>query len=353
MTLQVLQEHQMYAKFSKCEFWLRAMTFHSHIVSDQGVEADLKKMKSVNNWLRHLTPIDIRSFLGLDNYYCKFVKGFSAIAAPLTALAKKKDGKAIAYASTLLKIHEKNYPTHDLELAVVVFALNLMTKSTYYIHVKSTYRSRDYAKLYIDEIVRYHGIHLSINLDRGAQFTSHFWRSFQKSLGTQVKLNTDFHPQTDGQAERNIETHENMMRECVIEFKGSWDDHLALIEFSYDNCYNSSIGMEPLETLYGRRCRSPVGWFEVEDSSILVFHVSMLKKCLGDPASILLGKGSRVDENLYYEEVPIEILDCQVKKLRNKVVATVKGLWWNLCVKGATWEAEADMRSRHPHLFSS
>ena len=79
----------------------------------------------------------------------------------------------------------------------------------------------------------------------------------------------------------------------------------------------------------------------------------MLIKFLGDPASILLGKGSRVDENLYYEEVPIEILDCQVKKLRNKVVATVKGLWWNLCVKGATWEAEADMRSRHPHLFSS
>ena len=84
-----------------------------------------------------------------------------------------------------------------------------------------------------------------------------------------------------------------------------------------------------------------------------VFHVSMLKKCLGDPALILPIKGLGFDENLSYEEVPIEILDRQVKRLRNKEIATVKVLWRNHLVEGATWEAEADMRSRYPNLFSS
>ena len=135
--------------------------------------------------------------------------------------------------------------------------------------MKSTYRAEDYARLYIDEIVRWHGIPLSIISDRGSQFTSHFWRSFQKSLGTQVKLSTVFHPQTDGQAERTIQTFEDMLRACVIDFRGNWDDHLPLIEFSYKNNFHSSIGMAPFEELYGRRCRSAFGWFEVGVSSIM------------------------------------------------------------------------------------
>ena len=75
----------------------------------------------------------------------------------------------------------------------------------------------------------FHGIPLSIILDIGDQFTSHFWRSFQKGIGTQVKLSTAFHPQTDGQAKPTIQTLEDMLRSCVIDFKGNWDDHLPLI----------------------------------------------------------------------------------------------------------------------------
>ena len=85
----------------------------------------------------------------------------------------------------------------------------------------------------------------------------------------------------------------------------------------------------------------------------LAIHVSLLKKCLGDPASILPIEGLGVGEDLSYEEVPVEILDRQVKRLRNKEIATVKVLWRNHLVEGATWEAEADMRSRYPHLFNS
>ena len=141
--------------------------------------------------------------------------------------------------------------------------MDRFTKSAHFIPVKSTYRVEDYAKLYIDEIVIWHGIPLFIISDRRAQVASHFWRSFHKSLGTLVKLSTAFHPQTDGQAERTIQTLEDMLRACVIEFRGNWDDHLPLIEFSYNNSYHSSIGMAPFEELYGRRCRYPVGWFEV------------------------------------------------------------------------------------------
>ena len=105
-----------------------------------------------------------------------------------------------------------------------------MTMSSHFLPVKTADSTEDYAKLYINEIVRLHGIPLSIISDRGPQFTSHFRKSFQKSLGTQVKLSTTFHPQTDGQAERTIQTLEDMLRAFVIEFKGSWDDHLPLIE---------------------------------------------------------------------------------------------------------------------------
>ena len=114
-----------------------------------------------------------------------------------------------------------------------------------------------------------HGIPLSIISDRGAQFKSRFLRSFQKWLGTMLKWSTTFHPQMDGQEERTIQTLEDMLRECIIDFKGSWDRHLPLVEFAYKNSFHSSISMAPHEALYGRRCRSPNGWFEVGDPSLL------------------------------------------------------------------------------------
>ncbi|CAN4101631.1 unnamed protein product [Withania somnifera] len=107
-----------------------------------------------------------------------------------------------------------------------------------------------------------------------------------------------------------------MLRACVLDFNGSWDDHLPLIEFAYNNSYHSSIKMAPYEALYGRKCRSPIGWFEVGET-------------------VLLGP-----DLLGYEEVPVAILDRQVKKLRNKEVASVKVLWRNQQVEEVTWEVK-------------
>ena len=86
-----------------------------------------------------------------------------------------------------------------------------------------------------------------------------FWKTLHAELGTRLDLSTAFHPQTDGQSERTIQVLEDMLRACVIEFGGHWDNFLPLAEFSYNNSYHSSIDVAPFEALYGRRCRSPIG----------------------------------------------------------------------------------------------
>ncbi|KAI3771831.1 hypothetical protein L6452_03000 [Arctium lappa] len=117
-------------------------------------------------------------------------------------------------------------------------------------------------KLYIDEVVSRHGVPQSTVSDRDSQFTSNFWVSLQKELGMRLNLSTTYHPQTDGQSERTIQTLEDMLRSRVIDYGGSWDSHLPLVEFTYNNSYHSSIGMAPFEALYGRKCRTPVCWLE-------------------------------------------------------------------------------------------
>ena len=107
-----------------------------------------------------------------------------------------------------------------------------------------------------------HGVLLSIILDQGAQFTSRFYRPFQKGLGTKVKLSIAFHPQTDGQAKHTKQTLEDILRECIIDFKENWDKHLSLVEFAYNNSFHSSISTARHEAFDGRRCRSPIGLLE-------------------------------------------------------------------------------------------
>ncbi|GJW46113.1 reverse transcriptase domain-containing protein [Tanacetum coccineum] len=96
-------------------------------------------------------------------------------------------------------------------------------------------------------------------------FTSRFGRLLQSALGTQLDMSTAYHPETDGQSERTIQTLEDMLRACIIDFGKGWERHLPLVEFSYNNSYHASIKAAPFEALYGRKCRSPVCWAEVGD----------------------------------------------------------------------------------------
>jgi transposase InsO family protein len=105
--------------------------------------------------------------------------------------------------------------------------------------------------------------------DRDPRFTSRFWRSLQQAMGTKLQFSTAYHPQTDGQSERIIQTLEDMLRVCVLDFSGSWARYFPLIEFAYNNSYQASIGMAPYEALYGRKCRSPLYWDELGERRIL------------------------------------------------------------------------------------
>ncbi|KAI3771931.1 hypothetical protein L6452_03103 [Arctium lappa] len=170
--LEVLRREKLFAKFSKCKFWLREVQFLGHVVSKDGVQVDPAKIEAMLSWEPPTNPSEIRSFLGLAGYYRRFIQDFSKVATPLTSLTRKnvkflwtdvqdqafqtlkrklceapilslpegsedfvvysdtskmgfgcvlmQRGKVIAYASRQLKEHEKNYPTHDLDLAAVV-----------------------------------------------------------------------------------------------------------------------------------------------------------------------------------------------------------------------------------------
>src|ERR1051325_7148683 len=578
IVLEVLKNKKLYAKLSKCEFWLGEVSFLGHVISGDGIAVDPSKVDAVLRWETPKSVTEIRSFLGLAGYYRRFIEGFSKLALPLTKLTCKgaafvwdvkceesfvelkkrlttapililpnpeelfvvycdaskmglggvlmQNGKVVAYASRKLKIHEKNYPTHDLELAAVVFVLKIwrhylygsrfevfsdhkslkylfdqkelnmrqrrwlellkdydfgsnyhpgkanvvvdalsrktlhmsllmvrelkmieqfrdmslvikvtpksvilgmlkinndlldsireaqkldvklvdllvgigqiesedfkldaqgvlrfrdricipddvdlkrmileeshrsnlsihpgatkmyqdlrklfwwsgmkrevaqfvyacltcqkskvehqksaglmqpleipewkwdsicmdfvtglpntprgydaiwvivdrLTKSTHFIPIKITYPVSKLAEIYTHVIVRLHGIPLCIVSDRDPRFTSEFWKSLQEALGSKLRLSSAYHPQTDGQTERTIQSLEDLLRACILEHGGSWDTYLPLIEFTYNNNFHASIGMAPFEALYGRRCRTPLCWHESGESVVL------------------------------------------------------------------------------------
>ncbi|GKC35183.1 putative reverse transcriptase domain-containing protein [Tanacetum coccineum] len=132
LILEFLKKEELYTKFSKCDFWLSKVQFLRHVIDSEGIHVDPAKIDSIKDWESPKTPIEICQFLGLAGYYRRFIEGFSKIAKPMMKLTQKRLGevlmqkeKVIAYASHQLKIHEKNYTTHDLELGAVVFALKM------------------------------------------------------------------------------------------------------------------------------------------------------------------------------------------------------------------------------------
>ena len=554
--MKTLRENQLFAKLSKCDFWLKEVSFLGHIVSAEDIRVDPVKIEAIVNWKPPRNVTEVRSFLGLASYYRRFVQGFSVIASSLTRLLRKgvkfewddkcqssferlkemlieapvliqstsgrdytvgcvlmQDGKVVAYAFGQLKPHEQNYPTHDLELVAVVFALKIwrhylygekcriftdhkslkylltqkdlnlrqrqwlellkdydciidyhpekanvvadvlsrkmisaltlkdydwrlapdgallallnlipdlrqiivnaqkndaklqelaqlvstgdktdfsidgsgglfdnnrlcvpndmelkkkisyeshntvftmhpksnkmykdmkqfywwqgikkdiseyvpkcltcqqvkdehqvpsgllnphpipkwkwdnitmdfvssfpltqrkhdaiwvivdrLTKSAHFLPIRLDYSMDRLADLYVNEIFRLHGIRVSIVSNHDPRFTSRFWKELQSAFGTRLNFSTAFHPQTDGQSERVIQVLEDMLRGCVLDFPGSWDRYIPLMEFAYNNSYQSSIGMAPYEALYGRRCRTPTCWIEMNEHKIV------------------------------------------------------------------------------------
>ncbi|GJX64380.1 hypothetical protein Tco_0298723 [Tanacetum coccineum] len=324
-----------------------------------------------------------------------------------------------------------------------------LTKSAHFLPMRETDSTEKLTRLYMKEIVARHGIPVSIISDRDSHFTSRVWQSLHKALGTQLNLSTAYHPQTDGQSERTIQTLEDMLRACVIDFGNGWDRHLPLVEFSYNNSYHTSIKAAPFEALYGRKCRSPVCWaevgeaqltrpeiihettekifkirdrmqaardrqksyadkrrkpleFEVRDKVMLkvapwkgvmrfrkhgklnpryigpfriierigpvayrlklpqelsrvhnVFHVCNLKKCLFDDTLVIPLEEIQLDDKLHFVEEPIEIMDREVKQLKQSRIPIIKVLWNARRGPEYTWEREDQFKSKYPHLFAN
>ncbi|GKE15190.1 putative reverse transcriptase domain-containing protein [Tanacetum coccineum] len=323
-----------------------------------------------------------------------------------------------------------------------------------------------------------HGVPISIISDRDSHFTSRFWRSLQKALGTNLDMSTAYLPQMDGQSERTIQMLEDMLCACVIDFGSSWDRHLPLVEFSYNNSYHASIKAAPFEALYGQKCRSPVCWSEVGDSQLIglemiretmkkiiqiknrlliarsrqksyadrrskpwnlksgiwyysrvgpmvytleqpeelkgihstfhisnlkkcpadenliipldeiqlddklhfieesilarvglmaytleqpeelkgihsTFHVSNLKKCLADENLITPLDKIQLDDKLHFIEEPVEIVDREVKRLKQSRIPIVKVHWNSQRGPEFTWEHEDQIKNKYPYLFAS
>ena len=150
------------------------------------------------------------------------------------------------------------FPLTQMKHDSVSVIVDRLTKSAHFLPVRLDYSTDHLVKLYVNEIVRLHGIPLSIVSDSDPRFTSRFWKKLQSAFGTRLNFSTAFHPQTDGQSKRVIQVLEDMLRVCVLDFPGSWDRYTPLMEFAYNSSYQSSISMTPYEALHGRRCRTPI-----------------------------------------------------------------------------------------------
>nr|GEX18788.1 putative reverse transcriptase domain, ribonuclease H-like domain, aspartic peptidase domain protein [Tanacetum cinerariifolium] len=143
-----------------------------------------------------------------------------------------------------------------------------LTKSAHFLPIREDDTLEKLTRQYLKDVVSRHGVPVSIISDRDGRFTSNFWKSLNKALGTRLDMSTAYHPETDGQSERTIQTLEDMLRACVLDFGKGWDKHLSLVEFSYNNSYHTSIKVASFEVLYGRKCRSPICWAEVGDRQL-------------------------------------------------------------------------------------
>nr|GFA90190.1 putative reverse transcriptase domain-containing protein [Tanacetum cinerariifolium] len=190
--------------------------------------------------------------------------------------------KVISYASRQLKIHGKNYTTYDLELGAVVFALKIWRHYLDYdcdIHYhpgKANVVADALSRKEREPPLRVQALVMTIGLDLprqilNAQTEAKKPKNIKKEDvgGTRLDMSTAYHPETDGQSERTIQTLKDILRACAIDFGKGWVNHLPLVEFSYNNSYHASIKVTPFEALYGRKYHSPVCWTEVEEAQIL------------------------------------------------------------------------------------
>nr|GFA33421.1 putative reverse transcriptase domain-containing protein [Tanacetum cinerariifolium] len=296
------------------------------------------------------------------------------------------------------------WPNMKTEITTYVI-MDLLTKSAHFLPMREDDTLEKLTRQYLKEVVSRHGVPVSIISYRDGIFASHFWKSLNKALGTRLDISTAYHPKTDGQSERTIQTLEDMLRACILDFGKGWDKYLPLltgpkiihettekivqiksrIQAARDRQKSyADVRRKPLEFQVGDKVMlkvSPwkgvirfgkqgklnphyIGPFKIlakvgtvayrlelpEQLSRVhsTFHVSKLKKCMADePLAIPLDE-IQVDDKLNFIEEPIEIMDREVKRLKKSRIPIVKVRWTLL---EFTWEREDQMQKKYPHLF--
>nr|GEU70018.1 putative reverse transcriptase domain-containing protein [Tanacetum cinerariifolium] len=254
---------------------MNRVKFLGHVINSEGIHVDPAKIEAIKDWASPKTPTEIHQFLEKEEAVSKLLKqklcSTPILALPegsenfvvycdashkglCTVLMQKK--KVIAYASCQIKVYEKKYTTHDLDLGTVVFALKMWrhylygTKCVVFTDHKSLQHIFDQKELNMRQ-----RCWLELLSDYDSEIRYHPGKankSLNKALGTRLDMSTTYHPETDGQSERTIQTLEDMLRACVLDFGKGWDKHLPLVEFSYNNSYHTSIKAALFEVLYGQ-----------------------------------------------------------------------------------------------------
>ncbi|GJX84068.1 putative reverse transcriptase domain-containing protein [Tanacetum coccineum] len=498
--LELLKKEKLYAKFSKCEFWILKVQFLRHVIDSRGIHVDQAKIESIKDWASPKTPMEIRQFLGLAGYYRRFIKGFLKIAKSMTKLTQKRIkfdwGEKEENAFQLIKHKLCNalilalpegsedfvvyYDVSHKGLGVVLMQREKIwrhylygTRCTVFTDHKSlqhildqkelNMRQRRWLELLSDydcdiryhpgkanvvadalshkerieplqvralvmtigldlpkriieaqieaqklenlvnedvggmirmdipkerlepradgtlclqgkswlpcygdlrsvimheshKIVARHGIPASIICDRDGRFTSNFWKSFQKALGTDISMSTAYHLETDDQSERTIQTLEDMLRACVIDFGKGWVMHLPLAD--YDDRKRKPMEFEVGDRVmlkvspwkgvvrFGKRGKlnpryvrpfrvlAKVGkvayTLELPQELSRVhhtFYVSNLKKCYADEPLVMPLEGIHIDDKLQFVEEPVEIMEREIKQLQRCRIPLIKVRW--------------------------
>nr|GEX34521.1 putative reverse transcriptase domain-containing protein [Tanacetum cinerariifolium] len=208
-------------------------------------------------------------------------------------------------------------------------------KSAHFLPMRENDPIEKLMKLYMKEVVTRHGVPVSIIFDRDGRFTSLFWQALHKALGTRLVMSTAYHPETDDQSERTIQTLEDMLRACLIDFGKSWDRHLPLVEVRDAQLTGPEIIHETTKKIFQNKSRIQAAhdrlksYVDLKRKS-MDFQVGnrvMLKKCLSDESLVIPLEELRIDDKLHFMEEPVEVMDREIKQLKKGRIPIIKVRW--------------------------
>ncbi|GJR37754.1 retrotransposon protein, putative, ty3-gypsy subclass [Tanacetum coccineum] len=273
----------------------------------------------------------------------------SGLLQPLEIPVWKWDEISMDFVTGLPRTQRK----HDAIWVVV----DRLTKSAHFLPIRKDYPVSKLAEMFQQEIVRLHGTPSAIVSDRDPRFTSRFWKGLQKAWGTRLKFSTAFHPETDGQSERTIQTLEDMLRSWIRVEQTIFFEGPEMIEVTNEKVAVAREKLKEAQTRqknYADRHRRAISYryaLPPQLSLSQCFHVSLLRVTTYHPPFTCLYLFDQILKIISYTEEPESILDRQDRVMRNKTIPFVKILWRNHPEREATWETEESIRTSYPHFL--